>query len=279
MPEPLVTYPGGSTEETTTVLALRSVGNTTCFVVERTPCHPVNPKWPDQPADRCRAIINGSSLAIDCEEGSLAGNEIRDGVVSDDDDVVGCVIHRVEETSLAVGDSLQLTVDTPYRRLLSVNHSRCHFGAFALNLALSTAWRKDPHRADALGNPDFDQLAITSSTIDERGSIDVYRVGKSLRKKGFTPDTLDDLDALRESIAASLRAWLGDEPSILVQPRESLLNHRRKWQSAINGTLVDMPCGGTHPNSLHRFEVGSVELGWDQEAGVLTMRLLAPEAE
>jgi alanyl-tRNA synthetase len=51
-------------------------------------------------------------------------------------------------------------------------------------------------REDALGRPDLDQVAIQSSVMDERGSTDVYRLGKSLRKKGF--DSVGLADQLAE---------------------------------------------------------------------------------
>ena len=64
-----------------------------------------------------------------------------------------------------------LTVDAAHRAALSAGHTGCHVAALALNAALAGRWRK-PGRADGLGHPDFDQLAIVSSRIEPDGAID-----------------------------------------------------------------------------------------------------------
>ena len=63
-----------------------------------------------------------------------------------------------------------------------------------------TRWSK-PARDDALGNPDFDGIAIASSRIEPDGSVDRYRLNKSLRRAGFdiAGARSDDLDGARRS--------------------------------------------------------------------------------
>ena len=56
----------------------------------------------------------------------------------------------------------------------------------------------------ALGNPAFDSLAIRTSRIGPHHSVDIYRIGKSLRRKGCIPTSLDDLDAVANQINAQL---------------------------------------------------------------------------
>ena len=86
------------------------------------------------------------------------------------------------------------TVDAEHRAALSAGHTGCHLAAVALNAALAARWRK-PVRTDGLGHPDFDQLAIVSSRIVPDGAVDTYRLGRSLRKKGFDVDGLADVTA------------------------------------------------------------------------------------
>src|SRR5256885_708887 len=82
------------------------------------------------------------------------------------------------------------------------------FHPFALNEALAERWRKET-RTDALGRPDFDSLAMDTSRIVEWASRDEYRIGKSLRKKGFGAEGLaDDLPAIQERANATLARWV-----------------------------------------------------------------------
>jgi alanyl-tRNA synthetase len=81
---------------------------------------------------------------------------------------------------------VELTVDAEARHALSLGHSACHLVALALNRALTPYWRKETSELDALGQPDFDRLAIQHSRVEPRGSKEQYRIGKSLRKREST---------------------------------------------------------------------------------------------
>lgn len=104
------------------------------------------------------------------------------------------VLHVVDgDPGDLAGKTAVLTVDVHRRGALSASHSGCHLLALALNEALAPRWRKDPGRSDAFGNPDFDSLAMATSVMDTEASTDTYRLGKSLKKKGFTADATDEL--------------------------------------------------------------------------------------
>jgi hypothetical protein len=122
---------------------------------------------------------------------------------------------------VATGDAVTLTVDPQRRAALSVGHTGCHLAALALNAALAGRWRKQP-RVDSLGHPDFDQSAITSSRIEPFGSVDEYRLGRSLRRSGFDAAGLaDDLPALTETVTATLDRWAaaaGRSPRVGLPP-------------------------------------------------------------
>jgi alanyl-tRNA synthetase len=111
---------------------------------------------------------------------------------------VWLVAHRLGESAEPpqVGDEVELVVDVRRRRALSAAHTACHLAALAMNRAASHLWRKEARR-DSLGSPDLDQIAMVSSVMDESGLTDVYRLGKSLRKKGFETATgaSPDVDA------------------------------------------------------------------------------------
>ena len=117
---------------------------------------------------------------------------------------------------------------------LSAGHSGCHLASLALNAALAGAWSKE-RRLDGLGSPDFDGTAIESSTIFENGSRDVYRVGKSVRKKGFDPAALDDPAALAAAANATLASWIAAGGEIRIEREGERLTDRRYWVAELPG--------------------------------------------
>ncbi|NUR83524.1 MAG: metal-dependent hydrolase, partial [Nonomuraea sp.] len=186
----VVTFPDGRVSGRSTIVGTVRAGAGHGLVTAETPFHPLDHTWPDQPADR--GTIGGLPV-LDCvtaaasDEGLFLGEEIpvRRGA----DGWQWLVVHVVG-SPLDEGTQVDLEVDPAYRAALSAGHTACHLAALALNAALAPYWRKEA-KQDALGNPDFDQSAITSSRIAEYGSVDVYRLGKSLRKKGFSAEGLD----------------------------------------------------------------------------------------
>jgi len=76
MTDLLVTYPAGSTAESSTVAAVTRANGRALFAVARTPCHPESPRWPDQPADRCTLKVSGARVPVECREGRLLGGEL-----------------------------------------------------------------------------------------------------------------------------------------------------------------------------------------------------------
>jgi alanyl-tRNA synthetase len=301
MTDLLVTYPAGSIAESSTVAAVTRVNGRALFAVARTPCHPESPRWPDQPADRCTLEADGAKVPVECREGWLLGGELsvaappreptgedstgKDSTGKDstatgeaasaqgDTGAIPCVVHSVPaELAPVVGEQVALSVDEPYREALSRSHSRCHLVSLALNAALAEAWRRDPPARDSLGNPDFDQLAITASTIDEHDSLDEYRVGRHLRKSGFLAESLSDPEALASAVEDIARRWLQSSPRISVRPGECALRERRTWSCALPEGTASLPCGGTHPDRLAPEPDLRVQIAWDPERRRLAMR-------
>ena len=320
MPEMLVTYPAGSTAESSAVAAVTRVNGQLRFAVARTPCHPQSPRWPDQPEDRCTLLIGGAEIPLQVQEGWLLGSELgveepgRDpgagqppaeaGAGGESDlsppkppqgaipcaevdatqpgpsrpeppqGAIPCVVHSApaEAAPLAVGQPATLRVDEAYREALSRSHSRCHLVSLALNAALKDAWRKEPPARDSLGNPDFDKLAIVSSRIDEGGSLDCYRVGRHVRKSGFSVEALSDPQALSETVADIARGWLLSSPAVAVTPGECALQERRTWMCELPAGTASFPCGGTHPSHMEPDEGLQVDISWYPAERSLRMR-------
>ena len=274
----IVDYPAGATASHGTVLATVPLEQGLGVVLDRTAFHAVDAGWPDQPADR----------------GTLAGHPVRDAVVgaTDGGDIlVGrdipvrtgtegwsfVVVHVLpSDAGVEPGDEVEVTVDEGYRRGLSAGHTACHLASLALDAALKDAWTKQIG-GDALGNPDFESHACQSSRIHEHGSVDVYRVGKSLRRKGFDVTAFDDLAGVQERIDAQLAAWLATGAGIRIDRDGEGLGDRRRWVCELPGGDAVIPCGGTHLTSLGELSSVTVTLERaDVDGGVaITMRTIA----
>ena len=171
----------------------------------------------------------------------------------------------------AEGDEVSFTVDATHRAALSAGHTACHLAAVALNAALAGRWRK-PVRTDGLGHPDFDQLAIVSSRIEPNGAIDTYRLGRSLRKKGFDVDDLAvNLSAIQADMNRLLAGWVSSRAHIELVVSGPQLIDLREWVCTLPEGTQRIPCGGTHLRSLAEVEAVSVELVYDQSIGELVM--------
>lgn len=260
IPGTTVTYPAGALTSHGTVLHVADAGSgRTAVVLDTTAFHPVDTAWPDQPADRGALVANGTEIPV---VDAVVGAAERDGqlllgrdvpVRTGTPDWTFVVAHVVEGAPLAVGDVVDVQVDAAYRAALSTGHTACHLAALALDAALADAWRKDAP-LDALGAPAFDALAIQESRILPNGSRDVYRIGKSLRRKGFDPGALDDLDTLAARVDGQLASWLESGADVRVERDGDALADRRSWVCDLPGGAARIPCGGTHVGSLADIE-------------------------
>ncbi|MFI6321705.1 metal-dependent hydrolase [Nonomuraea sp. NPDC050556] len=264
-----VTFPDGQVSGRSQIVEAVPLGERYGLVVVETPFHPLDHTWPDQPADR--GTLGGLTVA-DCVTGAqedggqvLIGQDIP--VRRGSEGWQWLVVHVTDET-LPVGAEVELRVDTGYRNALSAGHTACHLAALALNAALADRWRKEV-APDALGHPDFDQNAITESRITPNASTDVYRLGKSLRRKGFTAEDLD-LDDVTRRVNDRLKTWVAADAPVWIDVPDAGLTARRTWHCALPEGEVSIPCGGTHLERTSRLGTVTVELALDEAA--LTMR-------
>ncbi|WP_371480510.1 metal-dependent hydrolase [Kitasatospora sp. NBC_00315] len=281
-----VTFPSGAVSGESPVLAVHPLTDGRYAVVTgATPFHPLDHTWPDQPADTGTLTVDGIELpVVDCLTGAVGpdGGDLLVGadipVRRGDEEWAWLVLHVLAgDPGDITGRPAALAVDTRRRAALSASHSGCHLLALALNAALAPRWRKDPGRADAFGNPDFDSLAMASSVMDTEASTDTYRLGKSLRKKGFTAEATDELPALADALPALtaavndlLAAWVAADAAVRIEAPGPELTARRQWHCELPEGPATIFCGGTHLGHLGELAELRTELRLTEDGGELT---------
>lgn len=273
------------------VLHLQPYGDDREIVLlDRTLAHPVDRAWPDQGPDRGSILVDDRELPlVDVVVGATDGTNLFVGedvpVRRGTEGWAFVVVHVLDAPSrIAVGDEVVVSVDASHRRALSVGHTLCHVASLALNAAVADRWSK-PVREDALGHPDFDHEAIQSSTIVPDGSVDVFRLNKSLRRKGFATEGLaESLDAVGTATADTLRKWIAGDAPVRIEREGEGLGDPRYWVCDLpeDGTgsgagaamSARIACGGTHVARLGELGEVSVVLEMSDDAGThtLTMR-------
>ncbi|MBO0897022.1 metal-dependent hydrolase [Arthrobacter sunyaminii] len=267
-----VTYPAGAVESSGTVLHVSDADGARVVLLDTTAVHPVDAGWPDQGADRA-VLTTADGTSHEVRDAVVAATDGTDLFLGADVPVkkgtegwAFTVAHLLPAgAAVREGDSVRIDVDAAYRSALSAGHTACHLASLALNRQLAKAWKKDV-LTDAAGNPNFDALAIETSTITEHGSTDVYRLGKSLRRKGFVPDALlADLPAAEAGINAILADWTATGAEVRIECDGVGLTDMRRWSVDLPGGTVSIPCGGTHAASLK--ETGGIQVTLTAEEG------------
>ncbi|MFP3464991.1 metal-dependent hydrolase [Leifsonia sp. SIMBA_070] len=279
----VVTYPDGDLASSGTVVHLQPLPDgRTAVVLDRTAFHPVDPVWPDQPADAGELRTAEATYPIvDAVVGATDGETLHVGdapVRTGTEGWAFVVCHLVDDaTGLREGAAVDVSVDPERRRALSAGHTACHLASLALNDALAPLWTKEAP-ADGRGRPNFDQLAITTSRILPDGSLDEYRIGKSLRKKGFAAaelaSRLDEVSALADEVLAGWVAT-GAPVGIVRDPDGDTdgmrLGDRRRWRAELPEGVVEIPCGGTHLHSLAELSAVTIALELTEAEGALAL--------
>ncbi|WP_158863586.1 metal-dependent hydrolase [Leifsonia sp. AG29] len=275
----IVTFPDAETASTGTVLLVSALADgRSAVVLDRTAFHPIDPVWPDQPADRGTLTVDGASQPIvDAVVGGTDGEVLYVGdapVRTGTEGWTFVVCHIVDDAGgIEPGASASVAVDPAYRAALSAGHTACHLASLALNEALSGLWTKEVP-VDGRGRPNFDQLAITSSRILENGSIDEYRIGKSLRKKGLAAAELRvRLDDIENEANSRLAEWVATGAAVSILRDGDGLSERRSWRCELPDGAVEIPCGGTHVHALTDFSAVRVALELREADGALELTM------
>ena len=259
----VVTFPAGDlvawTEVTAVVGAdeVASLGRADAgvgVVTAVSPFHPVDPTWPDQPADRGTLAADGSPAeVVDVVVGVTQGANLLFATnIPERRSEAGrslVVVHLLASGAPIprLGQRVELAVEGRYRDELSRGHTACHLAALALNAALTGQWRK-PIPPDGLGHPNFDRQALASSRIHPDAAVDSYRLGKSLRKRGFDADF--EIGSVGAAINSRLAGWVAAGASIRLETQGPTLADHRTWVCELAEGTERIPCGGTHPGSL-----------------------------
>ena len=231
---------------------------------DQTNFHPVDFRWKDQPADRGsmtlgevkKDVISCVVAAVKKDSGELyIDEEIK--TKRGDDKWFFLVAHLIDADEIflhaLINKDVILEVDKAYRFSLSSAHTLAHFSSLALNKASSSFWSKETY-LDSLGSKSLDSEAIQHSLIMPCKSIDRYRLGKSLRKKGFEANRfLNELPKLEEEIKGIISGWVSKKDlNIVVSPEKNKLTEKREWRCNLPEGTAIIPCGGTH---LHNWPI------------------------
>jgi alanyl-tRNA synthetase len=260
-----VDFPSGEVTGEGTVLRVDPLeGDRVGVVVDRTPFHPLDHGWPDQPGDVGRlddaSVLDCLTGTVDDDGRLLLGDavDVRRG----DPSRSWVVVHLLDAAQAPEpGARVELRVDEPARAALSRGHSACHLAALALNESTARFWTKEPGRRDSRGFPFLDQIAIQVSRITPDGAYDAYRCGRSLRKAGFDAEAfLAERDAVARAAEALLTAWVATGASSRIDTGgDPTLTARRTWRCDLPGGPAVIPCGGTHVPDLDRLPGVRVE--------------------
>ena len=273
-----VTFAGGSIAGEAEVVFVAKGEGGWIIVTDRTPFHPCSLSWPDQPGDRGWMTLAGgrrATVSDSCERlwNAATGTLADASQKRSDPDIHAIVLHAVVGDPPMVGEVVTLEVDKAYRDALSLQHTGVHLAALALNHCAAKFWTKDPDGPDTLGAPNLDKMAVTNSKISPDHSTDTYRLGKSLRKKGFDREAfLIDLTDCSLRINDTLQGMLVAPAPIVVAPSEGPLGSRRQWSTELNGAEVTMPCGGTHISHLSKMAAITVSLTGTEDGFVMVTK-------
>lgn len=282
----VVTFASGSlAEEVTIVFAAPHEGGW-LVLADRSPFHPVSLSWPDQPSDHGtlrrpdgepHPVVDTVTGFLDPDSGTLFTGEDAAAAGRSGAPVHAVVVHDVRtEADLAatVGQRVRLEVEGTRRAALSRQHTGVHLAALALNRVADRFWTKAYPDRDDLGFANLDKAAVTVSAIETERSVDTYRIGKSLRKKGFDRDAfLAALAEVESAMNRHLPRFLtGASTRVQVSPPESRLGDRRVWSTTLDGVEVSIPCGGTHVDDLSAIADIRVELGPTEDGFTMTTR-------
>ncbi|MGW8484115.1 hypothetical protein ACWGJP_13370 [Microbacterium sp. NPDC055903] len=264
-----VTFASGAIHGDAVVTRVESSPAGAVVIVDETPFHPVDHTWPDQPGDTGTLLVGDARVDLADTVMAAASDE---GAFALDTDIpvkrggegwtwfVAHILAGAAPAGLIEGAEVVLEVDAPRRAALSRAHTACHLASLALDLSVADLWRKDPG-ADALGNPDFEGRANQTSRIAPDGSVDTYRLGKSLRRAGFDTETFAATLAEREaSINDRLAGWVASAATSRIVTEGETIIDRRRWECDLPEGTASILCGGTHVASLAELAAVTVAL-------------------
>jgi len=282
----LVTYPSGSCRDDAIVLHVMTdprtgTGQRLLVVTDVTPFHPLDSLWPDQPADHGQLLVGGEAYPVSdtVTIAQRAGGPVMVDEAIDarrgEPGVLFLVAHVLKATSLGglgVGTRVTLAVDAARRLRLSAAHTSCHLLAYAFNQETQDLWKK-PTSLDSRGYHNLDAASCVFTQHDVGGSLDKYRLGKSLRKRGFdSPRFVEEIPSIIGGVNRTLAKWIESDAAVRIDCAGPLLTDWRQWVCDLPGGSAFMPCGGTHVQRLRQIHTMTAVASFDAAAGILAIR-------
>lgn len=265
-----IKFPSGSMKLTSQISYIQNLDDSSSAVItNETPFYPLNYKWPDQPSDTGLLHVSGVNLPVrEAQVGALNSAEtlfmeadipVQPGEPGWTFHVVHIVDAVHELPTDIMGSQATFCVDESRRQAISASHTACHLMALALNATSAGFWTKSVVK-DSLGCPDLDKLGIAESRIDTEGSVDTYRLGKSIRKKGFAANEfLGNLEQIAGLMREKIADWLAFGGNVSIECMGPFVHSQRVWIAQLSeSTTARIPCGGTHVKSLA--EITSVDI-------------------
>ncbi|MGA8164963.1 MAG: hypothetical protein WB791_08085 [Waddliaceae bacterium] len=259
----LVTYPQRITSGSSTLVAyaLRRDHKLILFL-ERTPFHPVDSRWPDQPSDRGTLSFNQKKLeVIDCRILALKGQDLIENKECKERDLPRLIGHVVEysdglqkEIDDYLGQEIEVEVEEEYRNKISLHHTACHLAALALNMVMNGLWKKQPTFLDSFNNGDFDKLAIQQSFIREAEAEDFYRFNSKIKKYFNRDEFTANASEVQKKVNKILEEWIQSGSIVSIETQDQTVMERRIWRCNLPEGEAKIPCGGTHVSTLSCFE-------------------------
>lgn len=123
-------------------------------------------------------------------------------------------------------------------------------------------WRKDADRKDPHGYYDFNSYAQESSFVTPECCLDIYRLGKTLRKRGLnSADVVENIHEIESEVNVQLERWLARGTEIFMNCHGEYLTDSRYWQCDLGeASTAIIPCGGTHAAGLSEMKEIAVTL-------------------
>ncbi|MCP3697770.1 MAG: alanyl-tRNA editing protein [Aliivibrio sp.] len=252
------------------------------IVTKETPFHPVSHIWPDHPEDKGLLQINNVEYPVlTCQTGAveLSTGELYIGkdipIKRGEEGWIFVVSHLIsKDADIAVENTVEIKVDKEYQDSLSRGHSAGHIAYLALNKVLhANYWRKDADRKDELGHYNFNSYAQETSFVTEDHCEDVYRLGKTLRKRGLnSAEMMSDLESIAAQVNQQISVWLALENEVSIECEGKALTDSRYWIAdfGIDG-VAKLPCGGTHVSSFKEYQEINVQLNAQGEQELLML--------
>ncbi|WP_225815522.1 hypothetical protein [Photorhabdus antumapuensis] len=241
----------------------------TILITQDSPFYPKNYKWPDQLYDNGIVLVGDKELTVTkvYTAGLINGHLYIDQEITKQATSPAKIIpahylpdlQGISERDL-IGKTVTLSVNDETRYRVSAAHSMAHFMSLALNKATNHLWSK-VYDTDDLGNYNLDKAAIYQSSVTELKSVDIYRFGKSIKKKGFDKNILiENLDKINKEVNNTLNNWLTQGAEITVEYKSKEISDTRLWKSTIGSMVITIPCGGTHIKNINEVKSVNIEM-------------------